>query len=222
MNCSYAVGMWSGFFFLALKPKDIYSLPTPNAPSPVHADITTRSRGTVMRRTRGRSSGRCPPVAAGSAVCLSSSGRTSTCAAYPGRQTTFERQCLNLSWLFIAPSLGDSALQSSVLWRAAYWDGMPGSGTALIELLPAAKSSRFWSTSACGMSHNCVPFLPWWQKTYGTRILSYWLTIESAVWSGSLYVYGTVLMSEHLKSVKSQHSVFLYCYNDVMYLLGCD
>lgn len=109
----------------------------------MNTGITTLLRGTVTRLTHGRLSGRCPPVAVGSAVFLSSWGRTWAAALVhqmitkQGRQS---RKCL----VVICTSPGNSVLQSSVLQRPANWgERTPGFGTALCELLLEAKRSCF-------------------------------------------------------------------------------
>lgn len=93
----------------------------------------TPLRGTARRPTRGRLSGRCPPVAAGSAACLYSWGRTSTWAAVPGRRVTTEQRRhagANLfSRLLLAPASGGLEL-----WSAANWEERPGWGAAQFEL----------------------------------------------------------------------------------------
>lgn len=104
-----------------------------------HADIMTPLRGTVMRRTRGRLSGKCPPVAAGSAVSLSSWERTSTWAAVLGRRMTTESgrhggifpgyylHPPSGTAHYIAQSRGDQRAERSDawIWHGAVW-ALPG------------------------------------------------------------------------------------------------
>lgn len=212
---------------------DVLNLQLFNSDYHLRADIMTLLRDTVTRLTHGRSSARCPPVAAGSAVCLSSWGRTSTWATVLGCQMTTELGCQggSLSWLLPAPSFGDSALQSSELWRTANWEVMSGFGTTLFELLLMAESSRFLIGDCLWNESDSLGSLlfAWWQRKT-SYMNPKWLTGDSSPQAEAHSLYDVnmfrvlFLMSENLKSVKifpANNIVFLYHYY-VKYLLGFD
>lgn len=141
----------------------------------------TLLRGTVTRQTPGRSLGRCPPVAAGSAVCLSSWGRTSTWAAALGHQMTTEAGghggispgCY-LHFHRGSCTTKLRAVEHSKLTM------MPGFGVVLFELLLEAKIVVCFYFSITDCLWNGVSPLVWLQRKW-SQVTGRRLSLQSVV-----------------------------------------